>query len=152
VSGKPEPAIRPESDPATLAAIHGACFADDPWTAEAFSTLLASPGCFALVAQARSGGKAAGMILARVAGEDCEIITIGVLPGHRRHGLAILLLEHAGARAVGLGARRQVLEVAIGNAAALGLYARLGFAECGRRPGYYGGEGGDAVILARAIG
>lgn len=152
MSGAPDPEIRPESDPATLAAIHGACFADDPWTAEAFATLLASPGCFALVAQAESGSEPAGMILARVAGEDCEIITIGVRPGHRRHGLAILLLKHAGVRAVGLGATRQVLEVSIGNLAALGLYARLGFAECGRRPGYYGREGGDAVILARDIG
>jgi multidrug efflux pump subunit AcrA (membrane-fusion protein) len=37
------------------------------------------------------------------------------------------------------------------NAAALALYARAGFAEAGRRPGYYGRPGGDrrdALILA----
>ena len=143
--------VRAEADVAPLAEIHAACF-DDPWTEDAFASLLASPGCFALVAQtAGDDDAAAGMILARVAGEDCEIITIGVRPPARRCGIATLLLEHTGVRALGLGATRQVLEVGVGNGPARGLYAALGFAECGKRRGYYGASGGDAVILARDI-
>jgi [ribosomal protein S18]-alanine N-acetyltransferase len=154
VSRPPEAAIRAESDAGVLAALHAACF-PDAWRADAFETLLASPGCFALVAHASgagAGGEATGMVLARIAGDVCEIITIGVVPAHRRHGIAMLLLEHAAVRGAGLGATRQVLEVGTANAAALGLYARLGFAECGRRPGYYAETGDDAVILARPIG
>lgn len=140
-----------EDDSAPLAVIHAACF-DDPWTEDAFATLLASPGCFALVAHVTGGDDdPAGMILARVAGDDCEIITIGVRPQARRHGIATLLLDHTVARALGLGATRQVLEVGVENRPARGLYASLGFAECGKRHGYYGASGGDAVILARDI-
>jgi ribosomal-protein-alanine N-acetyltransferase len=143
--------VRPETDSARLAAIHAASF-DDAWTADAFARLLASPGCFALAAQWEDDADdPTGMILVRVAGDDCEIITIGVHPESRRHGVATLLLEHSAARALGLGAQRQVLEVGVENAPALALYASLGFAECGRRPGYYGGTGGDAVILERAV-
>jgi ribosomal-protein-alanine N-acetyltransferase len=152
--GEPEATVRGESDGAVLAALHAACF-DDGWTAEAFATLLASPGCFALVADlpdpATEGGAAAGMILARIAGDDCEVITLGVAPCHRRLGLATLLVEHAAIRAAALGAGRQVLEVGTENVPARRLYARLGFAERGARPGYYGKSGGDAVILARDI-
>jgi ribosomal-protein-alanine N-acetyltransferase len=143
--------VRAESDSGLLASIHADCFAE-AWTADAFASLLASPGCFALVARRATGGAdPAGMILARVAGDDCEVITIGVRPGARRHGIATLLLDHACAPALGLGATRQVLEVGVQNAPARGLYASLGFAECGKRPGYYGVAGGDAVILARNI-
>mgnify|MGYP001404481592 CR=1 FL=1 len=45
----------------------------------------------------------------------------------------------------------RVLEVATGNAAALGLYKAMGFQEVGRRKGYYerpGAEAEDALTLA----
>lgn len=151
-----EIAVRGEDDSAALAALHAACF-EPSWTADAFTELLAMPGCFALVAEIAGAADgevtAAGLILARLAGDECEVITVGVTPDHRRRGLATLLVEHAAVRAAALGAARQVLEVGVGNAAARRLYSRLGFAECGTRPGYYGGaEGGDAVILARDLG
>ena len=49
------------------------------------------------------------------------------------------------------GAVRVFLEVADDNAAARALYARAGFVEAGRRPGYYAGADGerrDALLLA----
>lgn len=153
-----------ESDASVLAALHAAAF-EAPWTADALATLLASPGCFALVARitkppgtgssgpdiSESNDPGAGMLLARIAGDDCEIITVGVPGGFRRRGIAALLLDHAAVRGAGLGAVRQVLEVGTDNTAARRLYARLGFAQCGSRPGYYAETGGDAVILARGI-
>jgi ribosomal-protein-alanine N-acetyltransferase len=45
------------------------------------------------------------------------------------------------------------LEVAVDNAAALRLYRRAGFAEAGRRRGYYERPGGrvDALVLTRVL-
>ena len=164
MSGALDLVVGSESDASVLAALHAAAF-EAPWTAEAIETLLASPGCFALVARitkrpdsgspgshiSESSDPGAGMLLARIAGDDCEIITVGVPGRFRRRGIAALLLDHAAARGAGLGAGRQVLEVGTDNTAARRLYARLGFAQCGSRPGYYGETGGDAVILARGI-
>ncbi len=52
------------------------------------------------------------------------------------------------------GARSLFLEVADGNVAARHLYAKAGFAEAGRRAGYYVRDGGareDALILKVAL-
>jgi ribosomal-protein-alanine N-acetyltransferase len=57
--------------------------------------------------------------------------------------------------AVAGGAERMFLEVAEDNAAARALYARAGFAEAGRRRGYYArpdGPAADALVLALDLG
>jgi ribosomal-protein-alanine N-acetyltransferase len=43
-----------------------------------------------------------------------------------------------------------VLEVRPGNASALALYRRFGFAEIGRRRAYYHGKE-DAIVMARDL-
>src|SRR6204780_3077030 len=80
---------------------------------------------------------AGGMILARVAADEAEILTIAVDPGRRGRGLGSALLRAAMARAAALGAGAMFLEVAVSNAAARALYARHGFAEAGLRRQYY---------------
>jgi ribosomal-protein-alanine N-acetyltransferase len=117
------------SDPEKLAAIHRACFAE-VWSAEAFGALLATPGTFAL----RSKD---GFILARVAGGEAEILSLGVMPRERRAGQALALVADAAAEAHQQGAAAMFLEVSQSNAAARGLYGKLGFREVGRRKGYY---------------
>ena len=49
--------------------------------------------------------------------------------------------------AAGLGARWLTLEVRVGNAAARGLYEKLGFRETGIRPRYYTDNNEDAAIM-----
>ncbi len=54
------------------------------------------------------------------------------------------------ARAVGLGAKRAVLDVAADNDAALGLYERCRYRRCGLRKSYYlrnNGNKCDAVVM-----
>ena len=60
------------------------------------------------------------------------------------------MLERAMATAAGRGGRAMFLGVAAGNAAALRLYDAAGFAEVGRRAGYYRG-GADALVLRRGL-
>ena len=128
---------RSEAPPEALAALHAAAF-PAPWDAAAFAALSAQPGVLALVEDD-------GFILIRVVADEAEILTLAVRPEARRRGLGARLVAAAAARAAALGAERLFLEVAQDNAAARGLYARSGFAEVGRRRGYYARPGATAV-------
>jgi ribosomal-protein-alanine N-acetyltransferase len=126
---------------AVLVAIHSAAFpADSAWSAAVLAGQLERPGCFALLAGTD------GMVLARVAADEAEILTIAVAPRARRRGVGGGLLAAAMQRAAAAGARAMFLEVAATNTAARSLYERAGFLRVGRRARYYPG-GGDALVL-----
>ncbi len=128
---------------ARLAALHATAF-PAPWDAAAFEVLLDQAGVFVLE-------KPDGFILLRAVADEAEILTLAVRPEARGRGLGARLVSEGGLLAAARGATRLFLEVAADNAAALALYARAGFAEAGRRPGYYArpaGGRGDALILA----
>jgi len=130
-------------DAADMAALHAGAF-DAPWREPDIAQILASPGGFGVVA--RDGGRPpAGFILARAIAGEAEILTLAVDPASRRGGIGLALLTAAIGIAQENGAAAMFLEVADDNAAALALYARAGFAEAGRRRGYYRRAGGTAV-------
>ena len=134
--------LSPPVDLSRLAALHAASFAD-AWNAQAIADLLNMPGAFAF-------GNESGFILARAAGGEAEILTLAVAPVARRRGLATALVLAAANYAHSRDAQALLLEVAAGNAAARGLYRRLGFAEAGLRKGYYASMGRqpeDALVL-----
>jgi len=128
---------------AALAAIHATAFPPaEQWSAAAFATHLALPGVFAVI------DEAGGLVLARVAADEAEILTLAVAPALRRQGRGRALLAAALSHAAAAGARRLFLEVAEGNAAARALYAAAGFREVGRRPAYY--ASGEAALVLQA--
>jgi ribosomal-protein-alanine acetyltransferase len=88
-----------------------------------------------------------GYVVAASAGDAVDLQRIAVHPSRRRQGLARSLLERACSLAAG---DRMLLEVAAGNAAALGFYAAEGFTEVARRGRYYR-DGSDAVVMQRAL-
>jgi ribosomal-protein-alanine N-acetyltransferase len=140
----PPEAAGPGDVPA-LAALHAAAFeAAERWDAAAIATLLGLPGTFGLHIPG------AGFILARVAADEAEILTLAVIPQARRRGHAGTLLAGAMAGALLRGAAAMFLEVSERNTAARGLYAGAGFAEAGRRRRYYA-DGADALVLRRAL-
>lgn len=125
-----------------MAAIHAAAFPPaERWDGVAIAALLATPGCFALLA-------AGGMAMARVAGDEAELLTLAVLPAAQGRGIGGGLLTVALVEAARRGAAAVLLEVAPGNGAARTLYARAGFGEVGLRRGYYP-DGGDALVMRR---
>ncbi len=151
------PAAKPagSAEVALLAALHERCFAPDGgevWDQESIATLLGTPGVFAFVAE-EEDGEPVGLLIGRGAGGEAEIVTIGVLPDHRRADHGRSLTEAAAGQALAMGADALYLEVAEDNAAALALYGRCGFRRVGRRPGYYGGrpKPADALILRRDL-
>jgi len=153
----PDLAVRPTVafDLDVLAALHAEAFAhagDQIWSRESIATLLAMPGAFGLIGLI--DGAPAGLVVARVAAGEAEILTLGVVPDARRRGLARLLLDEAAGRAAAEGAERLFLEVAEDNLPAQALYQHAGFAKVGRRPGYYvrgGANQAAALILARPL-
>lgn len=114
-----------------LAGLHAACFAD-AWSEATLAELLASPGAFAFLDEGRQG-----FVLARAIAGEAEILSIGVVPAHRRKGIGRRLLSAAVIEARRRGAARLFLEVASDNDPALALYRDAGFAKIGRRAGYY---------------
>jgi ribosomal-protein-alanine N-acetyltransferase len=128
-----------------IAGMHHVCFAE-PWNEKAMAELLVLPGVYGWLA---ADGKPEGFVMARIAADEAEILTLMVLPPYRRHGLARRLLEAALDNAKVQGVENMYLEVASSNRAAQYLYTKMGFTQVGRRKGYYG-EGVDALLLARA--
>jgi len=131
----------PAADTASLAALHGACFAES-WDAVAIADLLSSPGAFAYHGEN-------GFVLARVAAVEAEILTLAVAPHARGQGLGRALLGSAMEGALKRGAEALFLEVGADNPHALALYAGLGFARVGMRKGYYAGA--DALVLRLSL-
>lgn len=124
-----------------LAALHASCF-PDAWDAAAITALLATPGTFAF-------SHDDGFVLARVAGDEAEILTLAVAPVARGRGLGRALLQAVIRRAAEMGAASLFLEVGADNPAALALYAGLGFTRVGMRKAYY--NGGDALVLRLSL-
>jgi [ribosomal protein S18]-alanine N-acetyltransferase len=137
-------------DMETLAGLHAASFGE-PWGADTFARILASPGGFAFLA--REPGIWAGFALCRAVVDECELLSLGVLPAHRGRGigrrLALRALDAARIR----GAAAMFLEVADDNRPARLLYDSLGFRQVGRRRGYYarGPARIDALTLRIAL-
>jgi len=131
---------------AVLAAVHHAAFPlPEAWSASAMAGQLAMPGVFGLM------DEAGGLVLARVAGDEAEILTLGVVAGQRRRGVARALLNAAHEQAAAAGAHVMFLEVSETNLAARELYAQFGYSYVGRRPKYYS-DGADALILRLSLG
>lgn len=135
--------------PATLAALHAASFiVPPPWSEAAFAGLLADPVAFLLA-------EPAGFALGRVALDEAELLTLAVAAEARRQGRGRALLTAFEAEAQARGAITAFLEVAADNAAAIALYRSAGFAEAGRRRGYYriaGAAPVDALVMAKSLG
>ena len=131
----------------TASRVHRGCFeamGERGWTRQDFAGLLAAPGVAGWLIDE------IGVALCRLAADEAELLTIAVLPGHRRAGAGRRLLEQAVGWARGAGARTLLLEVGADNPAALALYGRAGFETVGRRRGYYArgtAPAADAVIM-----
>ena len=134
-----------------LAALHRACFPEEPWDAAALAPILALAGGFGYLAW--EGSSPTGFVLARDLAGEIEILSLGVVPRWRRRGIGAALLAAVAGEAGRRGSGSIVLEVAAGNRAARRLYAAAGFIHAGRRPRYYRRLGGreDALILRLGV-
>ena len=89
--------------------------------------------CCAIWAPAETGG----FLVGRLAANEAEILTFGVVADWQRHGVGRRLVEGMARAAKRAEAKRIFLEVAADNLPATVLCSRMGFRETGRREGYY---------------
>ena len=154
--GRPSPpVIRPlRADKSEdCARLHAAGFAH-PWSAEEVAALIGNASTIAAAALDPANGRLRGFVLARLAADEAEILTIAVDPPARGKGVGRALLAENLRQAANAGARAMFLEVDADNAAALALYKRLGFVKVGERAGYYRRKDGAraaAVVMRRAL-
>ncbi|HUU66800.1 MAG TPA: GNAT family N-acetyltransferase [Methyloceanibacter sp.] len=138
-------------DAGLMAAIHVNCFAgasDRPWDEAAMAQLIACPGVLCLLgAVTHVVAAPTGLLIARVAADEAEILTLGVAPACRRAGLGRALLTKALEYLRASGAERLFLEVDESNEAAMALYRSLGAESVGRRASYYE-SGADAAVFS----
>ena len=134
-------------DAASLAALHAASFSRG-WSENEFEQLLTDRGVVA--DRAASGKRNIGFIVSRRAADEAEILSVAIARPWQGRGLARRLLDLHLRRLAGLRLRAVFLEVDQDNTPALRLYARAGFREVGRRPGYYSG-GKSALVLRRDL-
>ena len=136
-----------------LARLHADLFAE-AWDAASFEKLLAHPGAIALLARLGTPQQTAGFVLAQMAADEAEILTIGVRKDRQGHGVGKRLVEALIRAARKSEIKRLFLEVAPSNTNAVALYKSLGFAQVGVRKDYYklaGGGAEDALMLSLAL-
>ena len=136
-----------------ISALHGRVF-EKAWDAEGVRRLLEHPASVALIAATESPWRVAGFILAQLTADEAEILSLGVASISQRSGVGTQLVRGLIDTAQRKGVKRVFLDVAASNEAAIGLYAKLGFAQMGRRKDYYshaGGQREDALLMVRNL-
>lgn len=116
-----------------------------PWTRGSFAFELHDNQA-ALLWVAEIAGDVAGYCVAWQLVDELHIANFAVAPAWQRQGVGRRLLAHLLAEAHSLGLQTAYLEVRQSNLAAQALYRRLGFAQVGLRPRFYG-DGEDAVLM-----
>ena len=125
-------------------AIEGACFSD-PWSEQTFVDALYSDTVSMIVAQAEDE-RVLGYAVLSVVLDEGSLDKIAVDPACRRQGVGEELLK-VFLRFGRANLAFVTLEVRAGNAAAIGLYEKLGFLQVGRRKNYYAKEREDAILM-----
>ncbi|MES2985406.1 MAG: N-acetyltransferase [Pseudomonadota bacterium] len=135
-----------------LAELHKGCFAKG-WSHLEFESFFERAGVFAAIAY-HSNHAPVGFVLCWLIEDQCDLLSMGVLPDYRRDGVGQMLLDFALQNAASLRASHMVLEVNINNTAAQTLYEAQGFEKFSIRKGYYTNADGtlaDAVCMRKPL-
>jgi len=95
-------------------------------------------------------GELAGYFLLMYALDEAHLLDVAISGERQGTGLGRHLIETLCERARAMGAESVLLEVRPSNERALDVYKRFGFAEIGRRKGYYPAHEGkreDAIVM-----
>lgn len=118
---------------------------DTAWSASQISSL--PENAFYLVAV--QGGELCGCASVYCIAGEGQIMNIAVSQNFRQKGIGKGLMDALEKAAFERSCEFISLEVAVDNAAAIALYKKCGYAEVGRRKGFY--KGIDAIIMEKKL-
>jgi [ribosomal protein S18]-alanine N-acetyltransferase len=125
------------------------CFSDHPFRRDHLAWILENDHAVTLVEDGEDGGVIAAVMLL-FEGRTCRVLSVGVAPEARRHGLASRLMQVAEALCRERRCPAIRLEVSTENFAAIELYRRLGYRTDGVLYGYYS-WGEDAYSMEKNL-
>ncbi len=113
-----------------------------------------------LVAETKDGGEIIGYVMCRLEREFAptslkvktkgHIVSLAVMPEHRRKGVATALMKLAEEALKRKGAEELYLEVRVSNEPAIRLYEKLGYKKV-KVLKYYYSDGEDAYLMAKEV-
>jgi [ribosomal protein S18]-alanine N-acetyltransferase len=118
-----------------------------PWSRSMFASELAKPTSICL--GAFEGDRLVGYIINSRYVDAWHVMNVAVDPDYHHRGIATGLLQRLFELTQDDERRGYTLEVRVTNAAAIGLYEKLGFEPRGVRRGYYTDNREDALIMWR---
>ncbi len=131
---------------AQVARLERECFSL-PWSESSIAGELENPLSLWLVCV--DDDRVLGYVGSQTVLGETDMMNVAVAHDARRRGIAQKLIEALAEQLKARGSRCLTLEVRASNAPAICLYRKLGFAQVGRRPGYYRNPKEDALILRK---
>lgn len=133
-----------------LATYEKELFPYSPWSTAQFKEELAGIPTTRFISLAEDGNTIVGYcgVFLPAPGVAADILTVGVLPSHRRQGIAREFIRQIEQWSAERGASSVMLEVEISNDAAIALYQSLGYKKISVRMDYYG-PGKDAHVMSK---
>jgi ribosomal-protein-alanine N-acetyltransferase len=116
------------------------------WSKEAYDQAHSSRQ---IVLTAELNGQVCGFLVARIIGDEAEILNMAVDKLHRRDGIGTALLSAAISAAQAQNAKNIYLEVRESNSAAICFYRQHGFEKASERRGYYSSPTENAVVMKK---
>lgn len=129
-----------------VAELEKECFSV-PWSQKSLADELTNDTAHFFVAERFNN--VIGYIGTNIIADECYITNVAVTKSERRKGVALFLLKKAEETAKEHGCRFITLEVRKSNEAAVSLYQKQGFKECGLRKNYYTAPDEDGLIMTK---
>ena len=137
-----------KDDAESLAEIEKACFTT-PWSMEALrQDLIGNENAIYIVVQGDEG-ELLGYLSVWCVADEGQIMTVAVMPEHRRKHVASVLMHAMLKVTEERGVKSHTLELRKSNEAALGLYEKFGFREIGVRKNFYRFPTEDAIVMMK---
>lgn len=133
----------------SVAELEKLCFSD-PWSVKSISSELTNPLSCWIVAS--DGDRLVGYVGSQSVLGWADMMNLAVRAEYRRRGIAEQLVNALIYQLKANEVTCLTLEVRVSNLPAISLYEKLGFAQVGRRPGYYHNPKEDALILRKEWG
>jgi len=135
-----------------LASYEKELFPYSPWSPAQFKEELAGIPATRFISLAEDGNTIVGYcgVFLPTPGAAADILTVGVLPSHRRKGIAREFIRQIEQWSRERGASSVMLEVEISNEAAIALYQSMGYEKISIRRDYYG-AGLDAHVMSKDL-